>query len=111
MSSAIVEKSVKDRRLLTPGNREKKVSDTNVLHSPRLERKVILLSVPCTCSLRLAVTSSKTLFNLAPLYFVLVIKPKRSWVKKRGFPKISPPRCPYSCKQSGTVIRNLPNMI
>ena len=86
--------------------------DSYVAHKPRPDGNVIF-SVPLGpgCSLRLMATSLNTFSNLPALYFCLTPNPNRSVEIIRGFPKTSCPSLRYSKRQSGTVIRNRPNMI
>lgn len=89
----------------------KSKNGTYVLHKPRPEGNVILRSGLARYSLRFAVTRWKTSSNLAALYLVLLPSPNLKVEKIRGFPNTSWPRFLYSSMQSGTVIRNLPNMM
>lgn len=92
-----------------PGRNEK---DSYVAHKPRPDGNVIFpVSFGPGCSLRLMVTSLNTFSNLVVLYFCRTPNPNRSVEIIRGFPKTSCPNFRYSKRQSGTVIRNRPNMI
>lgn len=83
-----------------------------VAHKPRPDgNEIFPVSLDPGCSLRLLVTSLNTSSNFAALYLGLKPKPNLSVVIIRGFPNTSRPSVRYSKRQSGTVIRNRPNMI
>lgn len=90
---------------------QRNLRDTYVLHRPLPEGNVILRSGLSRSSLRFAVTRWKTSSNLAALYLVLLPSPNLKVEKVRGCPNTSSPRLLYSSMQSGTVIRNLPNIM
>lgn len=90
----------------------KQRKDSYVAHKPRPYGNVIFpVSLGPGCSLRLIATSLNASSSLAALYLCLTPNPNRNVEIIRGFPKTSCPSLRYSKRQSGTVIRNRPNMI